>query len=276
MKDGDFVKLNYTGRLEDGTLFDTTSEEVAEEEGVEEQMDFGPKTVILGAGHIVEGLEEGIKDAEVGEEGEIKVDPENGFGEYDDNKIQSLPKREFKKKYDEEPRKGKRVNMNGQPGTIISTVGGRVRVDLNHPLAGKALNYEYEVVEKIKEDVEKIKALIDLYGQNLSINSFDITVEENVAEIDVPLNASFNQSWMMAKRQVPQEVFEYTDLVKIRFIEEYEKPSEDEGQEIEEVDVESEKESESESDEVTEEEENEEIKEETNNQDIDEKVEDGD
>lgn len=224
MKEGDFVKINYNGRLEDGTLFDTTLQEVAQEEGLEGQIDYGPKTIILGAEHVVEGLEKAIIESEVGEEKSIEISPEDGFGEYDEEMIKSFSKREFKKKYDEDPRKGKRVNIQGQPGTIISTVGGRVRVDLNHPLAGESLKYDYEVIEKIEEDTEKIKALIDLYGQQMDVESFEINIREGVAEIVVPENATFNQSWMISKRQIPEDVFEYTDIEKVRFIEEYEAP----------------------------------------------------
>ncbi len=249
MKEGNFVKIDYTGRLEDGTLFDTTKKEVAEEEDLGDQIDSGPKTIILGAGHVVEGLEEAILDSEVGEKEEIEVAPEKGFGEYDDDKIRGFPKREFKKKYDEEPRRGKRINIDGQPGTIISTVGGKVRVDLNHPLAGETLKYEFEVIEEIDDDEEKVRALIDLYGQRINADSFDIDIEDKVAEINVPRSVSFNQSWMMSKNQIPNDVFSYTDIEKVRFIEEYEKPSEEsEGKEsdLEEIKKEDEEESEEE------------------------------
>lgn len=228
MKEGDFVKINYTGRLQDGRVFDTTSEEVAEEEGLEAQAEFEPKTIILGAGHVVDGLEEAILESEVGDENEVEISPEKGFGEYDEDKIQSFSKREFKNKYDEEPRKGKRINIDGQPGTIISTVGGRVRVDLNHPLAGEDLEYEYEVIEKIDGETEKIRSLISLYGQQINVESFEVDIEGDVAEIEVPLNASFNQSWIFSKRQIPEDIFQYTDIKKVRFVEEFEKPEEEE------------------------------------------------
>ncbi|PTD93576.1 hypothetical protein C9439_07015, partial [archaeon SCG-AAA382B04] len=248
------VKINYTGRLEDGAVFDTTSQEVAEEEGMGDQADFGPKTIILGAEHVVEGLEKAILDSEVGEDSSVEVDPEDGFGEYDEDQIEALPKREFKKKYDEEPRRGKRVNIEGQPGTIISTVGGRVRIDLNHPLAGEELEYEYEVLEKIEETSGKIKALIDLYGQQINSDQFEVEIEDKVADISVPKSATFSQGWMLSKRQIPQDVFEYTDLKKVRFVEEYESPEqleedleqEESEEEIEEVEEEVEEEEEQE------------------------------
>ncbi|OKY79143.1 MAG: FKBP-type peptidyl-prolyl cis-trans isomerase 2 [Candidatus Methanohalarchaeum thermophilum] len=222
MKEGDFVRLNYTGKLEDGTVFDTTVREVAEEQGIEQERDYGPKTIIVGAGHVVEGLEEDIEEAEVGEDMEVEVEPEKGFGDYDEDKIRAFPKREFKNKHDDEPRKGKRVNIGGKPGTIISTVGGRVRVDFNHPLAGENLLYEYKVEEVIEKIDEKIKALISLYS-NTDTSEFKIDLADDQVEIDVPERASYDRSWLFSKKQIAEDIFDNTEINTVRFVEEYNK-----------------------------------------------------
>ncbi len=58
---GDFIRINYTGRLEDGTVFDTTYEEVAKEHGIyDENARYESYVIVVGKGHVVEGLDEDI------------------------------------------------------------------------------------------------------------------------------------------------------------------------------------------------------------------------
>jgi len=221
MEKNDFVEINYTGRLSNGMVFDTTYEEVAENEGLDEDVDYKPKKVVVGAGHVVEGLDEDMMNAEVDEEREITVPPSKGFGEYDEDKVRGFSKREFEKKYNENPRRGMRVNVEGKPGTIISTVGGMVRVDFNHPLAGEELDYEYIIERKIEEVDEKIKALISLYAEKLEGEDFEISFDDSIIEIDVPKHASYDPSWLMLKQNLCSDIIKYTDGEKVRLVEEY-------------------------------------------------------
>ena len=64
MKDEDFVNIDYVGRIkESGEIFDLTDAELAKESNIfNPQMKYGPVTVIIGAGHILKGLENKIKD----------------------------------------------------------------------------------------------------------------------------------------------------------------------------------------------------------------------
>ncbi|OUJ18952.1 FKBP-type peptidyl-prolyl cis-trans isomerase 2 [Methanonatronarchaeum thermophilum] len=220
MEEGDFVKINYTGKIEDNIVFDTTSEEVAEENNLDLDVSYGAKTIILGAGHMVDGLEQALFDAEIGEENKVEVPPELGFGERKDELVRSFPKREFEKKYQQNPQKGMQVEIEGRKGVVISVVGGKVRVDFNHPLAGETLNYEYTVEEIIEEDEEKIKALISLFVDNLTADEFDLTLDEEV-EIKVPRHANYNMMWIYSKPRIVENIIEYMDYDKVRLIEEY-------------------------------------------------------
>ncbi|WGI17290.1 peptidylprolyl isomerase [Methanonatronarchaeum sp. AMET-Sl] len=226
MEEGDFVKINYTGKIDNGIVFDTTYEEVAEENDLDLDITYGAKTIILGAGHLVDGLEQALFDSEIGDEDEVEVPPELGFGERKDELVRSFPKREFEKKYQQNPQKGMRVEIEGRQGVIISVVGGKVRVDLNHPLAGETLNYEYTIEDVIQEDEEKIKSLISLYVDNLTSDEFDIKIDEEV-EIKVPRHANYNMMWVYSKPRIVENIIEYMDFNKVRLIEEYTEEQED-------------------------------------------------
>ncbi|MHC1570530.1 MAG: FKBP-type peptidyl-prolyl cis-trans isomerase, partial [Methermicoccaceae archaeon] len=76
------MRISYTGRLDDGKVFDTTDEKIARDEGIySEHTAYGPDVVIVGAGHVIKGLEEDMVGRDEGYEGEVVVSPEKGFGE---------------------------------------------------------------------------------------------------------------------------------------------------------------------------------------------------
>ncbi len=137
---GDFIKLSYTGKLENGTVFDTTDANVAKEYGIyNEQASYGPETVIVGKGFVVAGLDEDLIGKDIGDKGTVTIPPEKGFGLRRIDQIETIPVKKFK----EPIRPGVRVNVGGRTGTVESISGGRARVNFNSPLAGETLNYEY-------------------------------------------------------------------------------------------------------------------------------------
>ncbi|MDY6768995.1 MAG: FKBP-type peptidyl-prolyl cis-trans isomerase, partial [Candidatus Nanohaloarchaea archaeon] len=76
VEDGDVVEIDYVGRVtESGEIFDLTSEAVAEEEDLEtEEMELGPVKVLIGAGHVIPGLEDALKEMDAGDERTVEVD----------------------------------------------------------------------------------------------------------------------------------------------------------------------------------------------------------
>ncbi|WP_048149101.1 FKBP-type peptidyl-prolyl cis-trans isomerase [Palaeococcus ferrophilus] len=182
---GDVVRLSYTGKVrETGEVFDTTSEEIAKEAGIyKEGGVYGPVPIIIGAGHVLRGLDEALEGLEIGKKYEIEVPPEKGFGKRDFKLIKTLTLGQFKK-HGVYPFPGLEVEIDGKRARVLSVSSGRVRVDFNHPLAGKTLIYEVEVVEKIDDPIEKVKALIELRLPN--VNMENVIIE--VGEKDVSIN----------------------------------------------------------------------------------------
>ncbi len=138
-KSGDTVKVHYTGTLEDGTQFDSSLER--------EPLEFtiGGKQVIPGFENAVIGLEEGEKTT-------IKIPPSEGYGEYDEKLRFVFDKSQFPNDLDLKP--GLRLNMQGEGDkvavfTVVDILGDEVILDGNHPLVGRTLVFDLELVEII-------------------------------------------------------------------------------------------------------------------------------
>jgi FKBP-type peptidyl-prolyl cis-trans isomerase SlyD len=177
LQDGDFIEFDYTARtVEDGDLVDTTDEEVAEEADVEADQEFGPRTIVLGEDHVFPSVEEDIVGKEIGDSGSVVVPAEEAFGDYDDEEVRTVSK----DKIPEDDRyPGAQVTVDGEQGYVETIIGGRARVDFNHPLAGEDIEYEYEVVGEIEDRQARAEGLLELLlDLQLEVHFETDTVEE--------------------------------------------------------------------------------------------------
>jgi FKBP-type peptidyl-prolyl cis-trans isomerase 2 len=222
---GDIVKLEYEAWAEDtGEMFDTTSEETAQENGIfNENAVYGPITVLVGAGRIFEGLEEALEGVAVGEEKEVVIPPDKAAGQRDPKLMELHPIREFHRK-EIQPQVGMEVNINNRVGTIVGVTAGRVRVDFNRPLAGKSLKYKFKVVERIEKAESKIRGIVEMdYGNG---DSFNMIMDDEIISLIMPDVCKYDQKWIMAKYRVVADLREVFGNVTIRFVEEYPKKEE--------------------------------------------------
>ena len=189
MEKGDFVKINYTGRLESGEVFDVTDEETAKKEkAYNEKIKYGPVTVILGAGFVIPGLDKTLMQMIVGEKRSVTVEPKDAFGERDPRLVKTVPQKGFKEQK-MEPRQGLIVDFGGTKGRIQSVSGGRVRIDFNNPLAGKVLNYDIELMEKIDGAENQIKGALEFFG----VYNAEVKIEGDEAKIPTPIPYELRQ-----------------------------------------------------------------------------------
>lgn len=217
VKKGDFIKISYTGRVKDEDIFDTTDEKVAKEAGVfNENVKYGAQLIVVGSEYAVKGLEEDILGKAVGYKGTVDISPEKGFGEHDSKLIETFSITKFK----ERPEVGARVNLNGRMGTISTVIGRRVRVDFNHPLAGKTVVYDYTVEEEVEGSKNKISGLIEMYARA----DLDVDVKGDVAVVTVPYALSFDQRWLLAKKQIADEILAHTNVKEIQYVETHTAP----------------------------------------------------
>lgn len=129
------VKVNYTGKLEDGTIFDS-SLIVGRE----------PLIAVLGEGQLIKGFENGLLEMSEGESKIIEIEPSDAYGHYISDMVAEIPK-------DQVPENcgiGDSLEGHGPQGPIVVRVTdikeNSVVVDANHPLAGKKLIFELEIV----------------------------------------------------------------------------------------------------------------------------------
>jgi len=227
LQEGDFVRLAYTARtVESDDLVDTTDAEVAEEEGIDDEgRDFEPRTIVLGAGHIFESVEDDIYGEDVGTEGTVVVPSEEAFGEYDPEEVRTVSA----DKIDEDDRyPGASVQVDGQQGYVETIIGGRARVDFNHPLAGDDIEYDYEVVDEVDDRTEQAEGLLGMYidadldmwietdeEEEENEDGETETVEKETLYIEATPQLSMNQQWMFQKQQIAQDIIDRLDLDRV-------------------------------------------------------------
>ena len=135
--DGNNVKVHYTGKLEDGTIFDSSKGR-------------DPMEVKLGTNAVIPGFEKSLTGMDVGDKKTITIPPEEAYGPRRDDMTMEANKSDFPKNIT--PEVGLQLAMqrpDGQnmPVTIVKIDGDKITLDANHPLAGKTLIFEVEMME---------------------------------------------------------------------------------------------------------------------------------
>ena len=134
IKEGSKVKVHYTGKLEDNNVFDSSVER--------EPLEF-----VVGEGMLIPGFEQGLMGMQVGETKTIEIEPEQAYGEVREELINQVPKENLPEGVEE----GQLLQANTESGPINVVVTQITEdmavVDANHPLAGKKLIFDLEVVE---------------------------------------------------------------------------------------------------------------------------------
>jgi FKBP-type peptidyl-prolyl cis-trans isomerase SlpA len=133
---GDNVKVHYTGKLEDGSIFDTSLAEGRE-----------PLETTLGQGQLIKGFEAGLIDMIVGEKKTIEIESSDAYGDHNPEMINEIPRAQVP----EGVKEGEMLQGMGPMGPVnvkvVEVKEDTVVLDANHPLAGKKLIFELEVVE---------------------------------------------------------------------------------------------------------------------------------
>ena len=205
-----------------------------EEEGVGDQGTFEPRVIVLGSGHLFDAVEDDIVGKEEGDSGNVTIPAAEAFGEYDESQVETVSA----SKIDEDDRyPGARVHVDGERGHLETIIGGRARVDFNHPLAGEDVEYEYEIVGVVDDQLERAEGLLNMFlDMDLEMRIEDEEVEETRVEepdpddedaepetvtetvekktlyVEATPQLSMNQQWLFQKQQIAQEVIEKTGI----------------------------------------------------------------
>lgn len=208
MKNGEMILIRYTGE-QDGEVFDTTEKEKAKETGLyQEGRSYSPIPVLLGEEYVIEGLEEGLLDMELEDENEIKVSSEKAYGSRDSDNIETYPEKEFKRQ-DVQVRVGEELMIGNRRGKVISKGSGRVRIDFNHPLSGKDLEYWVKVEDKVEDEEDIAKRIFEY-----RLGHGDFEIEDGTAKIYSVHSHDGHTHELPQKaiEEVSQEIKDYTDL----------------------------------------------------------------
>lgn len=136
--EGKMVKIHYTGSLDDGEVFDTSR---LRDEPIEFE---------CMAGTVIKGFDDAVRDMEVGDKKHIHLEPEEAYGMRREELVQTVPVDQVPNAQDLPV--GESVYMQGPDGhpfpvKVVSVDDENVVFDMNHPLAGKPLNFELELME---------------------------------------------------------------------------------------------------------------------------------
>jgi len=129
-QEGDHVSVHYTGTLEDGTVFDSS-------EGRE------PLEFDVGAGQMIKGFDEAVVGMEEWDEKTITLSPEEAYGERNDKNMLEVPLQSVP----ENVKVGDTLSAGGMPVKVIEVGSSTVKLDANHPLAGKTLIFKVKMVK---------------------------------------------------------------------------------------------------------------------------------
>lgn len=137
VKDGDTVKVHYTGKLEDGSVFDSS-------------VSRDPLEVTLGEGKLIPGFEKAVVGLEVGDKTTANITSADAYGERRDDLEVTIEREQLPE--DIEPEVGMQLQLNqpnGQPVPVQITKveEENIIIDANHPLAGKDLTFDIELIE---------------------------------------------------------------------------------------------------------------------------------
>ncbi|RLE38283.1 peptidylprolyl isomerase [Candidatus Woesearchaeota archaeon] len=134
VKEGSTVKVHYTGTFDDGKIFDTSQGRA-------------PIEFTVGKGQVIKGFEDAVLEMRKGEEKNISLQPDQAYGPRNEKLVLEVPKEVLKIP---EPKIGMVLSMKAEDGRefraiITKVIDNKVTIDLNHPLAGKKLNFKLKI-----------------------------------------------------------------------------------------------------------------------------------
>lgn len=157
-KQGDRVKINYTGTLPDGTVFDSTLDDECDHDECETDdcgddecgCESGPMELTIGAGELFSQIDEALAGMSPGEKRTVVIPAADAFGEYDQEKVFSVARSDLPE--DLKPEVGDELVLGNEDDeelgvAVVEVSADSVTFDANHPLAGEDLSFEVELLE---------------------------------------------------------------------------------------------------------------------------------
>lgn len=136
---GDAVAVDYLGTLDDGKVFDTSIKEEAEKAKLPLRPSYEPLEFTVGAGQMIKGFDDAVVGMALGEEKTVHIAAADAYGEVREDRVVNVSRANMPA----DAKVGSSLQTNtGMAGTVIFMDNETARIDFNHPLAGKALNFK--------------------------------------------------------------------------------------------------------------------------------------
>lgn len=140
-ENGSTVQVHYTGKLDDDSVFDSSRER-------DEPLKF-----TIGEGQVIPGFEEAVEGMEPGDEISVHIPSDKAYGPYRDDMVLEVEREQLPEDLD--PEVGQRLQLRQQNGEVVNVTltdisESEVTLDANHPLAGKDLNFDIELVDIVE------------------------------------------------------------------------------------------------------------------------------
>jgi len=194
----DFIEIEFTGKVKNGDVFDSNIKEDLKKLNPEATPK--PLVISLGEGMFLKAVDDFLIGKDAGRH-KIELTPDKAFGPRVSKFVQTIPMKIFRSQ-NLNPFPGAVFNFDGRVAKVLAVSGGRVMVDFNHPLAGKEVIYEINILKKIEDQNEKIKSFIEfLFRRNLNFSVVDkkiiIEAEKEMAKFIEMFNEKFKDIFGM-------------------------------------------------------------------------------
>lgn len=200
-----FVTVTYTAKIKDSNeIFEKTRE---------------PRSFILGSHMLIKGLEKALEEMNPGQERRIVITPKDAYGERNPRLVRLVPMQIFVK-HKMTPHPGMVVALEGMPARIQTVSGGRVRVDFNHMLAGRTLEYKIKIERNVTSDDEKIRVLFEMVFPKISSKDLKVEKKENSLVIKLPKECLTLKDLQERKEVFIENVKKFLKIENIKVIEE--------------------------------------------------------
>ena len=227
LETGTLIFADYTARIKDtGAIIDTTRKEDAEKAGnADPTRIYEPRLIAVGEGWVLKGLDEALQKADPGQQLVVELSPDKAFGIRDPNRVSRVPIRKFGEKA-AELEVGGEIELDNRVGIVRSLESGRVVIDFNHKYAGKTLEYNVDIKQKVESREAKVEALIH---RRLPIEKekikFELVGEEQV-RVTIPKDLFLMDGLQITKSGISNDLFKFVKpLNSVQFVEEHENPA---------------------------------------------------
>jgi FKBP-type peptidyl-prolyl cis-trans isomerase 2 len=223
MDNGSIVHIDYDlYNASNDKLIETTREEIAKEQDLhDENREYLPMITAIGDGRLIPGFEAHLAEAKAGKEYEFDIEPEDAYGERDQNKIETISQNVLLRSVRDHNTLaiGAPVEIGGRNGILQFMSAGRARIDYNHPLAGVTLRYSYQIVKVVEDRNEKVQTLMKM---NTDRDDFEIEFDGDDLTMTLPEEMAYDQNWAFTKFSLVTTLRENVGVARVVFREVHE------------------------------------------------------